>query len=218
MSGSNVIAIDGPAGSGKSTLARALAVELDLPYVHTGSMYRALTAEAIRRGVAPDDEEGLLRLTDRSRFRIAGSIPRALEVEGYAEEELTAPSVERTVSEVSAHPRVRAWMRDAQRELGARGAVMEGRDIGSIVFPDARIKIYLDAHTTDRSERRAGEREGPAAEVASDLAARDRIDAHTNPFSPVAGATVIDTGRLDAAATLRVALELVRDLAPDLLR
>jgi CMP/dCMP kinase len=218
MSGANVIAIDGPAGSGKSTLARALAIELRLPYVNTGSMYRALAADAIRNGVAPDDEEGLLRLTDRSRFRIAGSEPPALEVEGFTDEELTSRSVERTVSAVSAHPRVRTWMRDAQRGLGSGGAVMEGRDIGSVVFPDAQIKIFLEAHASDRSERRAVERDRPAAEVAAALRARDRLDARTNPFEPAAGATVIDTGGLDAAATLRVALDLIRDLAPELLR
>jgi cytidylate kinase len=214
-----VIAIDGPAGSGKSTLARALALELELPYVNTGSMYRALTADAIRSGVSPHDEEGLLRLSLRSRFRIGGTRPRSLEVEGSTEEELTTPTVERTVSIVAAHPGVRAWMRDAQRALGAEGAVMEGRDIGSVVFPDARVKLYLDAHASDRSGRRAGQRaDRPAVEVAAALQERDRLDARTNPFAPAPGARVIDTGALDPAQTLRVALEVIRDLAPELMR
>ena len=212
-----VVAIDGPAGSGKSTLARALALELDLPYVNTGSMYRALTADAIRSAVSTDDVEGLLRLCRRSRFRIGGTRPRALEVEGFTEEELTTPTVERTVSIVAAHPAVRAWMRDAQRALGAGGAVMEGRDIGSVVFPDARVKLYLDAHASDRSGRRAEERAGhPANAVAAALEERDRLDARTNPFAPAPGARVIDTGGFDAAQTLRVALEVIRDLAPEL--
>jgi cytidylate kinase len=96
---------------------------------------------------------------------------------------------------------------------------MEGRDIGSVVFPEARIRIYLDAHAHDRSERRAGERDGRERdEVAASLEARDELDARTNPFAPAAGAVVIDTGSLDAAATLRAALELIRERAPDLIR
>jgi cytidylate kinase len=214
-----VVAIDGPAGSGKSTLARALALELELPYVNTGLMYRVLTAEAIRRGVSADDQEGLLALTERSRFSLGGARPRELQVEGYTEDELTTPTVERTVSEVAAHPRVRAWMRDAQRILGADGAVMEGRDIGSVVFPDARIKIYLVAHADERSDRRAGDRiDRPPEDVSSELRARDELDARTNPFAPSSGAVVIDTGTFDAAATLRIVLELIGERAPDLLR
>ena len=219
MSRPPVVAIDGPAGSGKSTLARALAIELDLPYVNTGLMYRALAAEAIRRGVSPDDPEGLVMLTERSRFSVEGSRPRELKVEGYTDRELTAPGVERTVSEVAAHPEVRTWMRDAQRALGAGGAVMEGRDIGSVVFPDARVKIFLEAHAERRSVRRAEERGDRApSEVAAALEARDERDARTNPFAPAAGAVVIDTGRTDAATTVRLALEAIRERAPDLIR
>jgi CMP/dCMP kinase len=213
-----VIAIDGAAGSGKSTLARALAVRLALPYVNTGLMYRWLAAEAARRGVSPDDEEGLVRLAERSRFSLAGSSPPELEVDGSSEVELTSATVERTVSVVAAHPAVRAWMRDAQRALGAQGAVMEGRDIGSVVFPDATVKIYLRAHAEDRGLRRASERaERPAEEVAAALEARDALDARTNPFGPAPGAAVIDTGSTDAAGTLRAALEVIRERAPDLL-
>jgi cytidylate kinase len=219
MSSAPVIAIDGPAGSGKSTLARALALELDLPYVNTGLMYRALTAEAIRRGVSAGDGEGLLRLTERLRFTLGGSRPFELHVEGSTERQLTAPTVERMVSEVAAHPTVRAWMRDAQRALGSGGAVMEGRDIGSVVFPDARVKIYLEAHIEQRRGRRAGERvDRRPDEVAESLEARDERDARTNPFAPAFGAAVIDTGNLDAVSTLQAALQVIRGTAPDLLR
>jgi CMP/dCMP kinase len=217
MSAARVVAIDGPAGSGKSTLARALALELNLPYVNTGLMYRALTARAIDRGVGPNDEAGLLRLTEVLRFTFVGSRPVELKVEGATDEELTAPKVERTVSSVAAHPKVRGWMRDAQRELGAGGAVMEGRDIGSVVFPDARVKIYLDADPDHRTERRAEERaDRGAAEVAAALEARDERDARTNPFAPAPGAVVIDTGRLDPEGTLEAAVAVVRERAPDL--
>ncbi len=219
MRGPTIVAIDGPAGSGKSTLARALALELGLPYVNTGLMYRALAADAIENGVSPRDAEALLRLTGRSRFTLVGAHPRELQVEGHSSEDLTTPTVERTVSVVAAHPAVRTWMRDAQRALGAEGAVMEGRDIGSVVFPEARVKIYLDARAEDRSERRTEERDGREPdEVAAALEARDELDARTNPFGPPADAVVIDTGALDSAATLRAALDLIRERAPDLIR
>jgi cytidylate kinase len=218
MSRPNVIAIDGAAGSGKSTLARRLAVELDLPYVNTGLMYRWLAAEAARRDVDPSDAEGLLRLTEGSSFTLGGSSPPELQVDGEAAADLTASTVERTVSLVAAHPAVRAWMRDAQRALGEDGAVVEGRDIASVVFPDARVKIYLEAHAGDRSTRRAGERrDRPASEVAAALEARDELDARTNPFAPAPGAIVIDTGALDADAVFEVAFDAVRERAPDLL-
>jgi cytidylate kinase len=213
----DVIAIDGAAGSGKSTLARRLAVELRLPYVNTGLMYRWLAAAAARNGVDPMDAEELVRLMDGSSFTLVGSSPAELQVEGEAVGDLTGPTVERTVSVVAAHPAVRAWMRDAQRSLGEDGAVMEGRDIGSVVFPDARVKIYLEAHADDRTTRRAGERrDRSASEVAAALEARDELDARTNPFEPASGAIVIDTGALDADAVLDVALAAIRERAPDL--
>jgi CMP/dCMP kinase len=217
MTAPDVVAIDGAAGSGKSTLARRLAILLDLPYVNTGLMYRWLASEAIRNGISPDDAEGLLRLTERSRFRLAGTSPRELHVDGHSGE-LIAPNVESTVSVVAAHPAVRVWMRDAQRTLGEAGAVMEGRDIGSVVFPDARVKIHLLAHADDRISRRADERrDRSAAEVAAALERRDELDARTNPFAPAPGAFVIDTGTLDADEVVEAALSVIRRLAPDLL-
>jgi cytidylate kinase len=214
-----VVAIDGPAGSGKSTLARALSRTLGLPYVNTGLMYRALTAAAIRDGVPSTDQEGLLRLTGTLKFTMTGANPRELVVEGYPDELLMTSEVEQTVSAVAGHPRVRTWMRDAQRALGGRGAVMEGRDIGSVVFPDAVVKIFLDAPAENRTERRVVQRTGrEREEVAEALEARDELDARTNPFAPAPGAWVIDTEARDAAATLRAVLDLIRERAPELLR
>src|SRR5207247_753153 len=120
------------AGSGKSTLARSLARTVHLPYMNTGLMYRALTASAIRQGVSEDDVEGLLDLTRGLRFTLGGSDPRELKVEGFDDRALTTPDVERSVSAVSRHPRIRAWMHEVQRALGAEGAVVEGRGMGSV--------------------------------------------------------------------------------------
>jgi CMP/dCMP kinase len=207
-----VIAIDGPAGSGKSTLARGLATALGLPYLNTGSMYRALTLEASRAGVDPDDEGGLLDLTRGLSFSLDRAPGSALRIGGLdPDDELEGPSVDAAVSRVSAHPRVRAWMRDRQRALGGSGAVVEGRDIGSVVFPGAPIKIYLVAEPSARAARRAPQRAQDAEITRSSLRARDRADATVNPFEPTPDAVVIDTGRADAADALRIALGLARE-------
>ena len=217
MSDHKVIAIDGAAGSGKSTLARNLARTVHLPYVNTGLMYRALTASAIRNGVSDDDVEALIDLIHGLTFTLGGSDPRELKVEGFNERELTTPEVERSVSRVARHPRIRAWMHEVQRRLGANGAVMEGRDIGSAVFPDAVVKLYLAAPRGARVDRRTRERlrEGPD-EIAAELEARDDLDARTNPPTPPTGAIVIDTGSLDSDATLRTAISLILEHAPEL--
>ena len=207
MTAERVVAIDGAAGSGKSTLARNLARAVRLPYVNTGLMYRALTASAIRNGVSEDDVEALIDLTRALRFTLGGSDPRVLKVTDFDDGALTTPAVERAVSRVARHPRVRAWMHEVQRRLGANGAVMEGRDIGSVVFPDAAVKLYLEAAPGARIERRVRERpRASSEEVAAVLENRDELDARTNPLTPPPGAIVIDTGALDADATLRTAI------------
>lgn len=217
MSTPRVVAIDGAAGSGKSTLASGLATRLGLTYVNTGLMYRALAAAAIRTGVSPDDEEGLVELTRGLRFGLVPGAPARLQVEGYPEEVLTGPDVESTVSAVSRHPGVRELMRSAQRELGSRGAVMEGRDIGTVVFEDAPVKLFLVADPEARVGRRAEERGRHEGAVAEALRSRDARDAETNPFVPAPDAIVIDTGALDVEATLGEALEAIRERAPELL-
>lgn len=218
MTAERVVAIDGAAGSGKSTLARNLARAVRLPYVNTGLMYRALTASAIRNGVSEDDVEALVDLTRALRFTLGGSDPRVLKVDGFDDAALTTPAVERAVSRVARHPRVRAWMHEVQRRLGANGAVIEGRDIGSVVFPDAAVKFYLEAAPDARIERRVRERpRAPSEEIAAVLENRDELDARTNPLTPPPGAIVIDTGALDADATLRTAIAVIREQAPELL-
>jgi cytidylate kinase len=213
-----VIAIDGAAGSGKSTLARALGRALGLPYVNTGLMYRALAALAIRRGVDPDDADGLVELTGALRFIVRLDPPGELEVEGYDTAELTGVEVESTVSSVARHPGVRAVMRREQRELGGRhGAVMEGRDIASVVFADAPVKLYLRARPEVRVARRASERAADPTGVAAALGERDDRDARTTPHAPTDDAVVIDTSDLDPTAILETALDAVRARAPELL-
>jgi cytidylate kinase len=219
MNRPRVVAIDGAAGSGKSTLARALATALDLPYVNTGLMYRALTLAALRQGVATDDGDRLAWLMRTLSFRVGDGAPGELSIEGSPpSDELRSSEVEAEVSSVAGHPQVRRLMREEQRRLGADGAVMEGRDIGSVVFPDAPVKLYLQAHHHDRASRRAGERPSDDASVARQLAERDRRDAGTVPFVPPSDAVVIDTGALDAEQTLREALRVVGLRAPELIR
>lgn len=217
MTFARVIAIDGPAGSGKSTLARAVARVIGLPYVNTGLMYRALAAAARARGVAPSDPAGLLELTDRLRFRIGGDDPPELEIEGSDLGDLTDIEVERTVSTVASHPVVRTWMRDEQRRLGRDGAVMEGRDIGSVVFPDARVKLFLSADPRERIRRRAEERPEITGDVAGALRSRDALDARTVPLVLAPGAVLLDTSGHTVAETLATAIAEIQRLAPELL-
>jgi cytidylate kinase len=211
-----VVTIDGPAGSGKSTLARGLAVALRLPYVNTGLMYRALTRLALDRGVDVDDGVGLARLMGELRFDLSGGDPPELRVSGRDPgPELAKPDVEAAISAVSRHPEVRLLMRHAQRRLGRGGAVMEGRDIGSVVFPDADAKIFLQARPEERAARRTeerratagGSREAPlppaeVGEMAEALARRDALDARVNPFVPAQDAMLLDTSGRSAEEVL----------------
>jgi len=208
-----VIAIDGAAGSGKSTLARMLALELGLPYVNTGLMYRALALRAHRDGVAPDDADALERLARGMRFELDRSVrPPELTIDGEPPSEtLTSPEVESSVSVVARHPEVRAVLRAEQRRLAADGAVMEGRDIGTVVAPGAPLKIFLEANPVERADRRALEREDDPARIAEALGTRDELDARTNPLEPAPDAVVLDTTGLAAADVVRRALELVRE-------
>ena len=219
-----VVAIDGAAGSGKSTLARLLAEALGLPYVNTGAMYRALTRAARREKVDVEDEDALLRVMETLDFTLslgtsAGEPqpePRELWIDGAPPSvDLESADVEDHVSVVAKHPGVRAAMRIAQRALGEGGAVMEGRDIGTAVFPDAPVKLFLAAEAHERAGRRAEER--GSEEVAGALHERDRRDARVNPLEPAVDAVVIDTSDLDVEATVQAALAVVAQRAPELL-
>ena len=212
-----VIAIDGAAGSGKSTLARGLAGALGLPYINTGIMYRALTLAALDRGVDPDDGAALARLMSRLRFSLSSGIPPELEVDGSSPTTaLMSDRVEGEVSHVARHPEVRTLMREGQRALGLPGAVVEGRDIGSVVFPDAPLKLFLTAEPDKRGERRAEQRGvTDADEVEEALLRRDTTDAQVNPFEPAADAIVLDTSDRTVDDTLRDAIAIVHDRIPE---
>jgi cytidylate kinase len=204
-----VIAIDGPAGSGKSTLARELAGRLGLAYVNTGAMYRALTHRALQQGIDPDDGPALAEVAEGMGFSVSSgpSQDRELLIEGAPPADvLITPEVEALVSRVARHDAVRTVMRQEQRHLGVRGCVMEGRDIGTVVFPDADLKIFLSAEPDVRAGRRERERAG--ADVADAVATRDALDARTNPFVPAADAHVLDTTTLSREEVLREALKL----------
>jgi CMP/dCMP kinase len=208
-----VIAIDGAAGSGKSTLAHRLAAELGLPYVNTGLMYRALALRAHREGVSPENAPVLERLARGMRFDLDSSVrPPELRIDGEPPDPaLTSAEVESSVSAVSRHLEVREVFRREQRRLAVDGAVMEGRDIGSVVAPDADLKLFLRARPDERVGRRALERDKDPEHVARALDARDRRDARTNPFVPAPDAIVLDTTELTPDEVADKALSLVRD-------
>ena len=213
-----VIAIDGAAGSGKSTLARGLAETLGIPYVNTGIMYRALTLAALDSGLDPEDGASLAELMSRLRFGLSDGHPPEIEVEGSpASLALESERVEAEVSHVARHPEVRALMREGQRALGIPRAVVEGRDIGTVVFPDAPVKLFLTAEPRTRVARRAEQR-GAAdpVDVEEALRRRDARDARVNPFEPAPDAFVLDTSERSVGDTLDVAIEIVRDRLPEL--
>jgi len=194
--GENVIAIDGPAGSGKSTVARTVADRLGLPYLDTGAMYRAVAFAALRRGIDPEDRDPLSRLARRVELTVEAGV---VTVDGIdASIEIRGPEVTRAVTAVAANPAVRAELVARQRQWAAErsGGVVEGRDIGTVVFPSARLKLYLTASHEARSERRAKEVTDLSYDaVAADIARRDHADS-TRPADPLQvafDAVVLDT-------------------------
>ena len=190
-----VVAIDGPAGAGKSTIAKALADDLGIEYLDTGAMYRGVTFEVLRRGLEATDIEAVGRVAREIHFL---QTRHSLQVNGVdATAAIRTPAVDAAVSHVAANSAVREVLRTRQREWIAEhgGGVVEGRDIGSVVFPDATLKVYLVASPLVRAQRRVAQHGGDVAEIARAIAERDERDStrSDSPLRQMPDAVVVDT-------------------------
>ena len=215
-----IIAIDGPAASGKSTTARLVAERLGYAYLDTGAMYRALTLKAIHRGVDGEDEERLCQLASSLQlsFTIRDGRLKVIMDGEEVSQKIRSPQVSQLVSVVSRHPRVRRIMVERQRRFGGKGGVVvEGRDIGTVVFPQAELKVYLDATPEERAKRRWVElrMKGVNSSLEEQLAAiigRDRLDSQRedSPLRKAADAVLIDTTHLSIEEEVKAVLDLVK--------
>ncbi|MCW8086182.1 (d)CMP kinase [Sabulicella glaciei] len=200
-----IIAVDGPAAAGKGTLARRLAQHLDLPYLDTGLLYRAVGRRVLDAGADPADPAA------------AEAAAQALMPEDTARGDLRGPAQDEAASKVAAIPGVRAALLEFQRRFGQeRGAVLDGRDIGTVVFPEAKVKLFVTAHPRERARRRHLEMLGRGQDatleaVEAEMAARDARDAARDvaPLVPARDALLLDTTDLDAEAAFRRALALI---------
>jgi CMP/dCMP kinase len=214
-----IIAIDGPAGAGKSTIASRLARKLDYVNLESGAMYRALALKAIEWDVSFDDEPALVNLAHNTRIQLEPSLGgnRVLLDGRDVSQRVREPDVTQGASRVSVHPGVRQWMVARQQEMGSGGGiVMEGRDIGTKVFPAADVKIFLDADPVVREQRRLKQyqniQDDSAQAMAAELRERDRRDRTraSSPLVPAADALVLDSTQLSEDEVLQKVEELVQ--------
>jgi len=212
-----IIAIDGPSGAGKGTIARATAHALGYRHIDSGAMYRAVGWKALHAGIALDDEGAVAALADASRIEVTET---AVTIDGVdVTRAIRTPDIDRAAAAVARLPQVRAGLVDRQRRLGAGGGiVMEGRDIGTVVFPDADVKVYLDASPDERARRRASDAArtgGPTAvaEVATMLTERDQLDRtrHASPLYAARDAKVVDTTGKSVDDVVREVMRVVAD-------
>ena len=213
-----IVAIDGPAGAGKSTIARHLARSFGLLNLETGAMYRAFALKALAEAVSLDDPAALLALSERTSVRVeAGEEGNRVFLDGVdVTGQLREPAITDGASRVSVHPRIRSWMVALQQELGAAGGVvMEGSDIGTVVFPNADVKIFLDAAPEVRGLRRYDQMGEPAEvqpeEVIRELRARDARDRSRadSPLKPAEDAIQLDSTHLTLDEVLSKAEAIV---------
>ncbi len=215
-----VIAIDGPAGAGKSTIAKALAKQLDLNYLDTGAMYRALALKASRFGMGTDDGEQAAAMGEQTRIEFAPGDPQRVLLDG---EDVTSAirslEVGELASALSAHPKVRRLLATRQREMVSEGGyTLEGRDVTTVVAPDAEVKVYLTASLEERAKRRHFElhEKGSGADfsqVRREMQVRDSRDItrEDSPLTVAEGATIIESGGL----TIEEVIARVRSLADE---
>jgi cytidylate kinase len=217
-----VITIDGPAGAGKSTVAQMLAQRLGLTYVDSGATYRAAALKVLEAGIAPDDEPAVAKLIGQTTVQVTVGVgePRVLVDDRDVTARLRTPEVTLAAAQVSRLPEVRAKLVEIQRSLArGRGVVMEGRDIGTVVFPQAPLKIFLKANVEERARRRLkqDEREGRVAtleKTAYEIGRRDQLDAERkiSPLTAAADAVEIDSTSLTAEQVVEQILGLVAKL------
>jgi cytidylate kinase len=207
-----IIAIDGPSASGKGTIARALAAHFNLPYLDTGTLYRAVTLTLLRQGAAPSDTQ--------TAIRIAQEMAKGIAPDLLSDPDLRSEEVSQAAAPVSAIPEVRQHLLDLQRHFAAQpgGAVLDGRDIATVIAPQAEVKIYVTATPEKRAERRWKELQnrGQTATyeaVLKDLEARDKHDASraTAPAKQAPDAVLLDNSNLPVEPSIQAALRIVKD-------
>ena len=213
---STIVAIDGPSGAGKGTVARAVAKALGWQYIDTGAMYRAVAWKTRKLGRPLDDEDAVAEIAGMALFEIAED---TVTIDGWdVTAAIRTPEIDAAAATVASMSRVRAVLVGRQREYAAAGpVVMEGRDIGTVVFPDAAVKIYLDALPQERAKRRANDpahgcsKVDTIGAVADALEARDRLDRtrHVSPLTTAPDAAVVDTTGVSVDTVVRRVLDIV---------
>ena len=215
-----LVTIDGPAGAGKTTVSRALARALNYRYIDTGALYRGIALAAAEQGVAPEDDRALESLCDKLvlDFKTRGDELRLMLNDRDVSDLIRSPQISMLASAVSARPVVRRFLFDLQRNLGAsKRAVFEGRDMGTVVFPDADIKFFLDADPTIRARRRyeelkAKKGQAPSLEtVEQDMIKRDKDDStrQVAPLKPAPDAIRIDSSKMEIDQVIELMLEYI---------
>ena len=215
-----LITIDGPAGAGKTTVSKAVAQELGYTYVDTGALYRGLAVVVLQKGVDPNDDNALAAVCKNLALSLVPGEDKTHVIANGEDitDKLRTPEISMTASAVSARPLVREWLLDIQRDLGSNGgAVFEGRDMGTVVFPEADAKFFLHADPNIRAHRRSLELQEkgmavPEEDVARDMEKRDENDASRSvaPLKPAEDAILVDSSQLNIEEVVWVILDWVK--------